>query len=144
MGGAQLPDRYAGRTRIFQARRHLALCASEPGGGLDAAGSPRIEWRVIARLLMTRRRRGQTEPRLARRVRIAMGRCFLAYAAIVICSSVPPNSAAHAQSRAVLELFTSQRRSSCPPADPLLGELAAAPSLLPVSVPLHYLAYLGW
>src|SRR5258708_34347999 len=92
---------------------------------------------------MTRRRRGQTEPRLERRGRIAMVRCCLAYAAIVICSSVPPNSAAHAQSRAVIELFTSQGCSSCPPADQLLGELAADPSLVPVTVPGDYWDYLA-
>jgi len=73
-----------------------------------------------------------------------MVRCFLAYAAIVICSSVPLSSTAHAQSRAVIELFTSQGCSSCPPADQLLGELTADPSLVPVSVPVDYWDYLGW
>src|SRR5215510_10470616 len=93
---------------------------------------------------MTLPRRGKTEPRLGRRGRIAMIRCCLAYAAIVICSSVPPLSAAHAQPRAVIELFTSQGCSSCPPADRLLGELAADPSLVPISVPVDYWDYLGW
>ncbi|HEU4356886.1 MAG TPA: DUF1223 domain-containing protein [Xanthobacteraceae bacterium] len=73
-----------------------------------------------------------------------MIRCCLAYAAIVICSSVPPHSAAHAQPRAVIELFTSQGCSSCPPADRLLGDLAADPSLVPISVPVDYWDYLGW
>ena len=73
-----------------------------------------------------------------------MLRCSLAYAAIVICSLVPPHSAAHAQSRAVIELFTSQGCSSCPPADQLLGQLTADPSLVPVSVPVDYWDYLGW
>ena len=73
-----------------------------------------------------------------------MLRCSLAYAAIVICSLAPPHSAAHAQSRAVIELFTSQGCSSCPPADQLLGQLTADPSLVPVSVPVDYWDYLGW
>src|SRR5438876_2246752 len=93
---------------------------------------------------MTQRQRGKTEPRLGRRGRIAMLRCSLAYAAIVICSLAPPHSAAHAQSRAVIELFTSQGCSSCPPADQLLGQLTADPSLVPVSVPVDYWDYLGW
>src|SRR6516164_6021543 len=51
---------------------------------------------------------------------------------------------ASAQTRAVLELFTSQGCSSCPPADKLLGELAADPSLVAVSLPVDYWDYLGW
>ena len=46
--------------------------------------------------------------------------------------------------RAVLELFTSQGCSSCPPADKLLGELAGDPSLIALSVPIDYWDYLGW
>jgi hypothetical protein len=46
--------------------------------------------------------------------------------------------------RAVLELFTSQGCSSCPPADKLLGELSADPSLVTLSVPIDYWDYLGW
>ena len=46
--------------------------------------------------------------------------------------------------RALVELFTSQGCSSCPAADRLLGELAADPSLVVVSVPIDYWDYLGW
>src|ERR1700685_1570270 len=45
--------------------------------------------------------------------------------------------------RALLELFTSQGCSSCPAADKLLGELAADPSLVVLSVPIDYWDYLG-
>ena len=69
-------------------------------------------------------------------------RC-LAYAAVVICSSVPLQSA-QAEPRAVIELFTSQGCSSCPPADQLLGELTSDASLIVVSVPVDYWDYLGW
>lgn len=48
------------------------------------------------------------------------------------------------QPRAVLELFTSQGCSSCPAADKLLGELAADPSLVALSLPIDYWDYLGW
>jgi len=46
--------------------------------------------------------------------------------------------------RAVIELFTSQGCSSCPPADELLGKLAADPSLVAMSLPIDYWDYLGW
>ncbi|MGL5114217.1 MAG: DUF1223 domain-containing protein [Beijerinckiaceae bacterium] len=46
--------------------------------------------------------------------------------------------------RAVIELFTSQGCSSCPPADKLMGELARDPSIIVVSLPVDYWDYLGW
>jgi hypothetical protein len=44
----------------------------------------------------------------------------------------------------VLELFTSQGCSSCPPADALLTKLAQDPSLLALSFHINYWDYLGW
>jgi hypothetical protein len=46
--------------------------------------------------------------------------------------------------RALLELFTSQGCSSCPPADKLLGEFAAEPSIVALSLPIDMWDYLGW
>ena len=46
--------------------------------------------------------------------------------------------------RAVIELFTSQGCSSCPPADKVLGELARDPSLITLSLAVDYWDYLGW
>jgi hypothetical protein len=46
--------------------------------------------------------------------------------------------------RAVVELFTSQGCSSCPPADKLVGELARDPSIVALSLPIDYWDYLGW
>jgi hypothetical protein len=46
--------------------------------------------------------------------------------------------------RAVVELFTSQGCSSCPPADHLLGELARDPSVIALTLPVTYWDYLGW
>ena len=45
---------------------------------------------------------------------------------------------------AVLELFTSQGCSSCPPADKLAAELAKDPNLIVLSMPVDYWDYLGW
>jgi len=44
----------------------------------------------------------------------------------------------------VVELFTSQGCSSCPPADKVIGELAKDPSVIALSMPIDYWDYLGW
>ena len=44
----------------------------------------------------------------------------------------------------VVELFTSQGCSSCPPADAMLGELVDEPGVLPLSFHVDYWDYLGW
>jgi hypothetical protein len=46
--------------------------------------------------------------------------------------------------RALLELFTSQGCSSCPPADKLLGEFSKDPSIIALSLPIDIWDYLGW
>ncbi len=51
---------------------------------------------------------------------------------------------AQAEPRAVVELFTSQGCSSCPPADKIIGELARDPSVIALSMPIDYWDYLGW
>jgi hypothetical protein len=53
-------------------------------------------------------------------------------------------SATAGEPRAVVELFTSQGCSSCPPADRLMGQLAQDPSLITLSLPVDYWDYLGW
>jgi len=61
-----------------------------------------------------------------------------------VCAIVAVIRPAHADPRAVVELFTSQGCSSCPPADKLLGELAKDPSVIALSMPIDYWDYLGW
>src|SRR6516225_924178 len=71
-----------------------------------------------------------------------MVRCCFALV-VVVCATATP-SLAQTEPRAVIELFTSQGCSSCPPADKLLGQLAADPSLVALSLPIDYRDYLGW
>ena len=52
--------------------------------------------------------------------------------------------ASASETRALVELFTSQGCSSCPAADKLLGELASDPSVVAISLPIDYWDYLGW
>ena len=65
--------------------------------------------------------------------------------ALGVCAIVAIIRPVHAADpRAVVELFTSQGCSSCPPADKILGELAKDPSVIALSMPIDYWDYLGW
>jgi hypothetical protein len=60
-----------------------------------------------------------------------------------------PAAAAFAQDSAghspvVVELFTSQGCSSCPPADAMMAELAARDDVIALSLHVDYWNYLGW
>ncbi len=70
----------------------------------------------------------------------------IAYWIVLGCSAVVAALPveARAETRGVIELFTSQGCSSCPPADKLLSELASDPSLVAISLPIDYWDYLGW
>jgi hypothetical protein len=65
--------------------------------------------------------------------------------ALLVAGFMIATAAAQAgEARAVLELFTSQGCSSCPPADRLVGQFANDPSVVALSVPIDYWDYLGW
>jgi hypothetical protein len=72
------------------------------------------------------------------RSRIAFTTAFGAAALLAMAIS------ARAETRAVLELFTSQGCSSCPGADRIFGALAADPSLVTLTMPVDIWDYLGW
>lgn len=65
-------------------------------------------------------------------------------AALVCASFAVARPLSAGETRAVIELFTSQGCSSCPPADRLLGELARDPSIIAMTLPVDYWDYLGW
>lgn len=60
----------------------------------------------------------------------------------ILLSFIPLADAA--ERLTVVELFTSQGCSSCPPADGLLGDLAVRPEVLALSEHIDYWDYLGW
>jgi hypothetical protein len=72
-------------------------------------------------------------------------RCTLgALACVLVCAVGATSASAEPPPRAVVELFTSQGCSSCPPADRTLVELARNPQLIALTLPVDYWDYLGW
>ncbi len=67
----------------------------------------------------------------------------LAVAALAVSARAEPPKPA-GQDKAVIELFTSQGCSSCPPADALLAQLGKQPGLVTLSYSVDYWNYLGW
>ena len=69
-----------------------------------------------------------------------MARTLMLAAVAVLLTGAAPASV----SPVVVELFTSQGCSSCPPAESLLGSLLARPDVIALSWHVDYWNYLGW
>jgi hypothetical protein len=71
---------------------------------------------------------------------LRLARCLGAF----VMAGLAGHVAASPAPKVVIELFTSQGCSSCPPADEFLGELARRPEIVALSLPVDYWDYLGW
>ncbi len=86
----------------------------------------------------------QLAPRPRRAYRVSMFRLATG-AAMVVAAQLTFNGPAQAEPRpTVVELFTSQGCSSCPPADAFLGELAKRSDVLALAYHIDYWNSLGW
>lgn len=73
---------------------------------------------------------------------LATRRCLLKLGLLLV--PMPPCARAQEKPAAVVELFTSQGCSSCPPADALFVELAERDDLVVLTYHVDYWDYLGW
>jgi hypothetical protein len=71
------------------------------------------------------------------------GRLSLA-AIVIFFAALLPAASGRAAAPVVVELFTSQGCSSCPPADEYLGELTMRADIIPLAFHVDYWNYIGW
>ncbi|WP_233720167.1 DUF1223 domain-containing protein [Jiella avicenniae] len=81
----------------------------------------------------------ETRPIVRRLVQGALCVAIVALPVRVLCAERIKSQITH-----VLELFTSQGCSSCPPADRLLAKFAEQPHVLALSYHVDYWDYIGW
>lgn len=81
----------------------------------------------------------KTADGLSRRAVLRMGAAAMAGSVLPV-----PAKAQSAPRLTVVELFTSQGCSSCPPADKLLLEIARRDDIAALSLPVDYWDYIGW
>lgn len=67
-----------------------------------------------------------------------------AAAITALALAYPVGAKADDTAKSVVELFTSQGCSSCPPADALLGDLSKRDDVIALTFPVDYWDYLGW
>jgi hypothetical protein len=78
------------------------------------------------------------------RLRVAASLALASVSALTMRAACAQQPHAVAEPRAVIELFTSQGCSSCPPADKLVGEYAQDKAVIAMTLAVDYWDYLGW
>jgi hypothetical protein len=79
------------------------------------------------------------------RIIAGMRRLWIASLALLAADAAPMRAVAEvAAAPVVVELFTSQGCSSCPPADAFLGELAQRRDVIALAFHVDYWDYIGW
>ncbi|MCV2865353.1 DUF1223 domain-containing protein [Albidovulum sediminicola] len=71
-------------------------------------------------------------------------RLLLSIAFCLLSGLCLPSSSGAGESPVVIELYTSQGCSSCPPADALLQSMAGRSDVLPLALHVDYWDYIGW
>lgn len=66
------------------------------------------------------------------------------HAALGLMAALAGPAAAQTRPGVVVELYTSQGCSSCPPADAFLASLADDPGVIPLALHVDYWDYIGW
>ncbi len=82
--------------------------------------------------------------RLSSLLRTLLAWALVISGALIFSSLTSAHEAAQSKRPVVVELFTSQGCSSCPPADALMFELAARDDIIALSLPIDYWDNLGW
>ena len=70
-----------------------------------------------------------------------MNKTVFAFVAFLLSLAIPATAQ---ENPVVVELFTSQGCSSCPPADALMHDLAAREDVIPLALHVDYWDYIGW
>ncbi len=73
-----------------------------------------------------------------------MSRLLALFLLVPVVALTAPGNARAGESPIVVELFTSQGCSSCPPADKYLAELAKRPDVIALAFHIEYWNYIGW
>lgn len=74
----------------------------------------------------------------------ALGITLALWAAVWSGAALGADRTETSSTKPVLELYTSQGCSSCPPADKLLGRYASRDDVVALTLPVDYWDYLGW
>ena len=112
-------------------------------GAAEVCASPPFDWPVKVLRRRLRRMISAMRKPLSRHLLAAMTLAFL-IGGEAAAESIPQSSANVSGQPVVVELFTSQGCSSCPPADHYIGKLRELPNVIALALHVDYWDYIGW